>query len=258
MDNGMVRLEADGQRVDIIIDRPAKRNAMNEAVLRDLTTAFETVRDGDARAVALLGEGAVLSAGMDLAMMRDRADATDDSFHGVFATLLETIESTPQPVVVGIKRAAPAGAFELTLPCDLRVLGADAKYGLLEVKLGTFPHGGGTQRLPRLVGLAKAKELVLTGTFIDPAAAKSCGLVTDVVPDDAVDATTRSLADDLATNAPLGMRHAKTALNAAQEMPLDEGLAFEQALGRELEDTQDYREGFQARLEDREPEFSGQ
>jgi enoyl-CoA hydratase len=136
-------------------------------------------------------------------------------------------------------------------------LGSDASYGVIEVGLGTFPHGGATQRLPRLVGLAKAKELVLAGEFIDPEEAKRCGLVTEVVDPGAVAERTRAFADDLAENAPLGMERAKRALNGALDTPLDEGLAFERALGRELGDTRDYREGFDARLEGREPNFEG-
>jgi enoyl-CoA hydratase/carnithine racemase len=258
MDNGLAYVERDGHRADVVIDRPAKRNALTVDVMRDLTQAFEAVgADEDVRAVTLLGEGPVFCAGMDLRMMRERVETDAGVPRDAFPTLLEAVESTPQPVVVGIKRAAPAGAFELTLPADVRLIGADATYGVIEVKLGTFPHGGATQRLPRLVGLSKAKELVLTGDFIDPEAARECGLVAEVVDPDAVDERTRTYADDLATNAPLGMRRAKTALEAALEMPLEEGLAFERALGRELDDTRDYREGFEARVDDREPTFEG-
>jgi enoyl-CoA hydratase/carnithine racemase len=254
----LVRIETEGHRADVIIDRPDKRNAMNPQVIAELTTAFERVSGADGiRAVTLLGAGDVFCAGMDLRMMRERVEEESGIEHG-FADLLAAVDSCAQPVVAGIKRAGPAGAFELTLPCDLRVLGAEAKYGVLEVQLGTFPHGGATQRLPRLVGLSKAKEIVLTGEFVDPEAAETMGLVHEVCPDEEVDAQARALADDLCENAPLGLQNAKQALNAALETPLDEGLALERALGRELDDTADYREGFDARLEGREPEFQGE
>jgi enoyl-CoA hydratase len=136
-------------------------------------------------------------------------------------------------------------------------LGSDASYGVIEVALGTFPHGGATQRLPRLVGLAKAKELVLTGEFVDPEEAKRCGLVTEIADPGSVAERTRAFADDLMQNAPLGMERAKRALNGALDTPLETGLEFERALGRELDDTRDYHEGFDARLEGREPEFEG-
>ena len=254
----LVRIEQADHRADVVIDRPEKRNAMNQQVIAELTAAFERVSGADGvRAVTLLGAGDVFCAGMDLEMMRERVEADSDLDRGAFPGLLAAVEDCAQPVVAGIKGAGPAGAFELTLPCDLRVLGEEAKYGVLEVKLGTFPHGGATQRLPRLVGLSKAKEIVLTGEFIDPQEARDIGLVHEVCPDGAVDDRARALADDLCENAPLGLRNAKRALDAALETPLDEGLALERALGRELDDTADYREGFDARLEGREPEFEG-
>ncbi|WP_254522704.1 enoyl-CoA hydratase/isomerase family protein [Natrinema caseinilyticum] len=257
--NGFATIDWNGHRADVVLSRPDKRNAMTVALMRDLIEAFERVdATDDVRAVTLLGEGPVFSAGMDLNMMRDRVEPETGIDRDVFPTLLETIETTRQPVVAGIKRAALAGAFELSLPCDFRLIGRDAKYGLLEVALGTFPHGGGTQRLPRLVGLSKAKEIVLTGELVDPDDAADMGLVHDVVDADAVDERTKAFADRLCDNAPLGLRNGKRALNAALEMPLEHGLEYERQLGRELDDTADYREGFEARLDDREPEFRGE
>jgi enoyl-CoA hydratase/carnithine racemase len=250
------RVERDGYRADVTITRPEKRNAMDESVIDDLC---EAVRMADTtkrvRAIVLLGEGPVFCAGMDLEMMRDRKaeGATDERL----PRLLETIESTQAPTVAAVKRAAPAGAFELTLPCDFRVLGDEARYGIPEVKLGTFPHGGATQRLPRLVGLSRAKQIVLSGDWLEPMEAKAMGLVHEVVEDTHVDTRARALADELCENAPLGMVNAKVALNAALETGLDEGLELERTLGRELDDTHDYHEGFNARIEDRKPEFEG-
>lgn len=252
------RIERDDHRVDVIIDRPEKRNAMNHGVISDLTTAFERVSGTDGvRAVTLLGAGDVFCAGMDLEMMRDRGDGESEVDAPAFPELLEAVDTCAQPVVAGIKHAGPAGAFELTLPCDFRVIGSEAKYGVIEVQLGTFPHGGATQRLPRLVGLSKAKEIVLLGDFVDPEDAAEMGLVHEVCPDEAVDDRARALADELCTNAPLGLRNAKLALNAAMETSIEKGLEYERALGRELDDTHDYTEGFTARLEGREPEFEG-
>ncbi len=256
---GLATIDWNDGRADVSLARPAKRNAMTVDLMRDLTRAFERVDDAeDVRAVTLLGEGPVFCAGMDLHMMRERVEPDADVERDVFPELLAAIETARQPVVVGIKRAAPAGAFELTLPCDFRVIGRDATYGVIEVTLGTFPHGGATQRLPRLIGLSKAKELVLTGEFIDPEEALACGLVHEVCEPDAVDDRARAFADRLCENAPLGLRNAKRALNAALETPLPQGLELERSLGRELDDTHDYREGFEARLEDREPEFRGE
>lgn len=256
--DGNATLRVQGHRADVSISRPAKRNAMTVPVMEDLRAAIERADANDeVRAITLLGEGPVFCAGMDLEMMRARVESDSDIKRDAFPDLLDALESTDVPTVAAIKRAALAGAFELTLPCDFRILGREADYGVVEVQLGTFPHGGATQRLPRLVGLAKAKELVLTGELIDPAEAEQCGLVNDVVADDAVDDRARELADSLAENAPLGMANAKKALDTALEVPLERGLRYERALGRELDDTRDYREGFEARLEGRDPAFEG-
>lgn len=258
---GLATIRWNDHRADVHLSRPDKRNAMTIDLMTDLTEAFRRVSDAaDVRAVTLLGDGSVFCGGMDLEMMRDRSEPGSglDPTMDVFPELLEAIEGTRQPVVVGIKRAAPAGAFELTLPCDFRVIGRDAVYGVIEVQLGTFPHGGATQRLPRLVGLSKAKELVLTGEFIDPEEAESCGLVHEICDDEDVDDRARAFGDRLAENAPLALRNAKRSLNAAFEMPLEQGLEFERSLAGELDDTHDYREGFEARLEDRDPRFRGE
>ncbi|WP_408959614.1 enoyl-CoA hydratase/isomerase family protein [Natrinema sp. 74] len=257
--NGFASIEWHDHRADVSLSRPDTRNAMTVPLMHDLIEAFERVdATDDIRAVTLLGEGPVFCAGMDLNMMRDRVEPDSEIDRDVFPDLLETIEGLRQPVVAGIKRAAPAGAFELTLPCDFRIIGRDAKYGLLEIELGTFPHGGGTQRLPRLVGLSKAKEIVLTGGFVEPEDAAEMGLVHEVVDAGAVDKRAKAFADDLCENAPLGLRNGKRALNAAFEMSLEQGLEYERRLGHELDDTHDYREGFEARLEDREPAFRGE
>jgi len=259
--SGNVTLELDGHRADVIINRPEKRNAMNQDVLRDLRTAFERVdeEEDDVRAIALLGEGPVFSAGMDLEMMQSRGEeGTDAELDVGLGDVTAAIESSRVPVVAGIKRAAPAGAFELSLPADFRVISENAKYGVIEVKLGVFPSGGAPTRLARIVGLGKAKELVLSGEFIDPHEAERLGLVNEVVEDPAdVDERARALADTLTENAPLGMERARRVLNATLDMPLEESLEYEATLAEPLTDTHDYTEGFTARLEDREPEFEG-
>jgi enoyl-CoA hydratase/carnithine racemase len=257
-ENGFARVEIDGHRADVLIDRPEKRNAMNRAVVADLTAAFDHVAGlDDVRAVTLLGEGPVFCAGMDLGMMRDSDAATHEAVGGELRALFDRIEHLPKPVVAGVKRAGVAGGFELTLPADFRILGAAANYGVVEVKLGVFPSGGSTQRLPRLIGLARAKELVLTGEYVDPEDAERMGLVTEVVPDDAVDERARAFADDLTENAPLGMERALRAFDHAFDVPLDDGLDVEGYLAAPLYDTHDHREGFDARIEGREPAFEG-
>ena len=258
MENGLARVVVDDHRADVLIDRPEKRNAMSRPVVADLTEAFDRVAEmDDVRAVTLLGEGDVFCAGMDLPMMRDSDAEVHEAVGEELRTLFGRIDSFPKPVVAGIKRAGVAGGFELTLPADFRILGEEAVYGVVEVKLGVFPSGGSTQRLPRLVGMARAKELVLTGEYVDPAEAERIGLVNDVVPDEEVDARARELADDLTENAPLGMERALRAFDHALDVPLDDGLDVEGYLAAPLYDTRDHDEGFEARIEGREPEFEG-
>jgi enoyl-CoA hydratase/carnithine racemase len=258
---GLVKVDVDGHRADVVLNRPEKRNAMNEDLLSDLLAALAEVEaDDDVRAITLLGEGPVFCAGMDLEMMQARGQRSSEERRRSDPGLRDVTDAIAEarvPTVVGIKRAAPAGAFELSLPADFRVISEDAKYGVIEVSLGIFPSGGAPTRLARLVGLGKAKELVLTGDFIDPEEAERLGLVNEVCEAEAVDDRARELADRLTENAPLGMERARKALNAALELPLDESLDYEQALSEPLVDTRDYTEGFTARIEGREPAFEG-
>jgi enoyl-CoA hydratase len=256
--NETVRIERDGPRADVIIDRPEKRNAMNEAVVADLTDAIERVDgDDDVRAVTLLGEGPVFCAGFELEMMHEKDATEHDRFQRAFGRLLDAIDGTTTPVVAGIQGAGIAGGFELTLPADLRILGEDAKYGIIEVELGIFPHQGSTQRLPRLVGIGKAKEMVLTAEYIDPAEADRCDLVTEVVPDAEVDARAKAVADELTEKAPLGVRNALRAFQSTFDVPLEDGLEVEHGLAMQVYASRDRTEGFEAQLEGREPEFEG-
>jgi len=258
--NGNVLLDVEGHRADVVLDRPEKRNAMNGALLRDLKSALEEVdTDDDVRVMTLSGNGPVFCAGMDLEMMRDRGGDEGDSLDVGLDDVTQFIEGMDVVSVASIKRGAIAGAFELVLPVDFRIISRDAKYGVIEVSLGIFPSGGATQRLPRLVGLSKAKEIVLSGEYVDPVEAADIGLVHEVVDDpDDVDERAKAYADELAENAPLGMESARELLNSALDMPLDEGLAFESAMGEQLTETDDYTEGFTARIEGREPEFEGE
>jgi len=256
--NGHVRIERDGRRADVIIARPEKRNAMNEATVADLTAAIEEVdADNDVRAATLLGEGSVFCAGF-----QPRDDAREG--RGRPRRVPQRVPRAAghdrrddDPVVAGIKGAGIAGGFELTLPADLRVLGEEAKYGIIEVNLGIFPHQGSTQRLPRIVGLGKAKELVLTGDYIDPEEAAQCNPVTEVVPGENVDDRARELADELTEKALLGIQNALEAFQATFDVPLEDGLSTEHRLAMQVYGTRDRKEGFEAQLEGRDAEFEG-
>lgn len=256
-----VELTTEGHRADVKISRPEKKNAIDRDVISGVHRAFDALDEGeeyeDVRAATLLGEGDSFCAGMDLSMMTNLAASGDDSVGDELHAAFNAIEDCRVPVVAGVKRAGIAGGFELTLPADFRVLGEEADYGPIEVKLGLFPSGGSTQRLPRLVGLARAKEIAMLGDYIEPEEAERMGLVNEVCPDDEVDDRARELADELADRAPLGVQKAKQALNHAGDVPLDDGLQVERYLAKELYSSEDAREGFAARMEGREPEFEG-
>ncbi|WP_335999975.1 enoyl-CoA hydratase/isomerase family protein [Halorientalis halophila] len=256
---GNVTVTYEDHRADVALDRPAKRNAMDLDLIDDLRAALETVDDrDDVRVMTLLGNGPVFSAGMDLELMAEADMDGHDEIYSGLRGVFDGIANLSVPTVVGIEKAAIAGAFELTLPFDFRVIGADAAYGLKETKLGIFPFGGGTQRLPRLIGLGKAKELVMQSDRIDPAEAERFGLVNEVVEPGTVDEETQAFADELATRAPMGMTRAKECLDSAFDVTLEAGLDMEYDRAREVWDTHDHREGFAAMLEDREPEFRGE
>lgn len=258
LENDSVRIEYEEQRADIIIDRPDKRNALNEAAVTGLTEAFERADNDDKiRAITLLGSGSALCAGFQLEMMHKKTAEEQDTFQRSFRNLLDAIDQATTPVVAGIKGAAIAGGFELTLPADLRIIGDETKYGIIEVNLGIFPHQGSTQRLPRIVGIGKAKEMVLTGEYINPKEADRCDLVTEVVPETAVDQRAKGLADELTEKAPLGIQRALEAFQATFDVPLEHGLSTEHRLAMQVYGSDDRTEGFEARLQGRDPEFKG-
>jgi enoyl-CoA hydratase/carnithine racemase len=259
LDSDHVRIDTDGHRADVVITRGEKSNSLSHEAVVDLREAMESVDEAeDVRAATLAGEGGVLCAGFDLEMMHGNSVADHDDLHRDFRALLDTIDGMTTPTVAAVEGAAIAGGFELTLPCDFRVLGEGSKYGIIEVDLGIFPHQGSTQRLPRLVGLAKAKELVLTGEYIDPEEADRADLVTECVPDGEVRPRAQELADELTGKAPLGVRNALRAFGHTFDVPLEEGLDYEHALAMEVYGTEDRKEGFEAQLEGRDPEFEGQ
>jgi enoyl-CoA hydratase/carnithine racemase len=258
LDSDHVRVDTDGRRAEVVITRGERSNSLSHEAVVDLREAVEAVDDANGvRAAVLRGKGGVLCAGFDLEMMHDNDVADHDALHRDFRGLLDTIDGMTTPTVAAVEGAAIAGGFELTLPCDLRVLDESAKYGVIEVDLGIFPHQGSTQRLPRLVGLAKAKELVLTGEFIDPAEADRADLVTETCPTEGVLGRARGLADELTEKAPLGVRNALRAFDHTFDVPLEDGLDHEHALAMAVYGTEDRTEGFEAQLEGRDPEFEG-
>jgi enoyl-CoA hydratase/carnithine racemase len=162
-----------------------------------------------------------------------------------------------RPGIAAVRGDALSAGLELALACDIRIAGESARFGLPETSLGLLPSGGGTQRLPRVVGRAKALQMILLGEVIDAAEALRCGLASRVVPDGKVDDEALALAERIAARGPLAVRYAKEALLRGTEMPLEQALRFETDLTIILQTTEDRAEGVRTFLEKREPHFKG-
>jgi enoyl-CoA hydratase len=242
----------------IVVNRPDKRNALNATVRSELVRALDELRDdGNARVVIITGAGdKAFVAGADI---NEFAQRTPVEQRAVMTgrNVYNEIAAFPKPVIAMINGYALGGGCELALACDIRVAARAAKLGQPEIKLGIIPGGGGTQRLPRLVGTGTALRLILTGEMIDAVDAEKIGLVDVVVENDELHNKTLELARAMAAHSPLTLRLAKAAVQAAEEMPLSAGLALERELFVTAFGSDDKREGVAAFLEKRAARFTG-
>jgi enoyl-CoA hydratase/carnithine racemase len=255
-----IRYELADGIATITLNRPAVHNAMNERMREELTACFgELVRSEDARVIVVTGTGErAFSAGADIrefvapqvpVRFRDGRRRVD---------FRAAMDRCPQPIIAAIRGFALGGGLELALACDIRIAGEDSQLGLTEVNLAIIPGGGGTQRLPRLVGRGKALEMILTGARIDAREALRIGLVERVVPATEVLSSAQALARTLAEKAPVALRYAKEAVVKGLGLPLEDGLRLENDLATLLRTTDDRIEGAKAFLEKRKPRFTGQ
>ncbi len=207
-----VSIDADGIAT-LTLARPEVRNAINLDIVQEVAAALDALAaDPAVRVLVLNGEGAVFAGGADIGQLRERR--TLDAMRAINAGMFQRVEDFPHPVIAAIEGFALGGGCELAMACDIRIAGETARLGFPEVGLGIFPAAGGTWRLPRLVGLGKAKELVFTGRLLNAHEALAIGLVEHVVPAGDADAHARELARQIAKNGTLAVRIAKAALNA--------------------------------------------
>jgi enoyl-CoA hydratase/carnithine racemase len=244
------------------LNRPEKRNAIHREVLRDLTEAVAAAeRERDVRAVILYGEGPVFSAGVDFGMLGgDVAGEPARPFRALVGDMqaaLSRLETIEKPVIAALHRYVPGLALELALACDLRVATSDCQLGLPEVRVGLIPDVGGTTRLVRTVGYAKAKELILTGRMIDAATALAIGLVHQVVPPGEHLNAAAALGREIGANAPLAVGLAKRAIDLAADADKQTSLHMELLAQSILVRTDDAREGAEALAARRTPQFRG-
>lgn len=210
------RIETEpGPLAKVTLHRPEVRNAISRQVIDELHQILDRLaQDSEIRALMVTGAGdKAFAAGADIAELKERK--AEDALLRINAALFRRLEEQPIPTIAAVKGYALGGGCELAMACDLRVAGAGAKFGQPEVGLGILPGAGAIQRLPRLVGLGKAKELIFTGQTIDASEAARIGLVNHVVPDDAVEAKALELATQIAKQGPLAVRMSKLALNAS-------------------------------------------
>jgi enoyl-CoA hydratase len=250
--------ERAGHVATVAIDRPDARNALNAQVRAELAEVFGAVGDSDVRAVVLTGaEGAgAFVAGADVTELRERG-ALEQREASKRPRVYEHVDGCPVPVIARINGHALGGGCELAQACDVRLAHEDAKFGQPEIGLGLMPGGGGTQRLPRLVGEGHAMRLVLSGELISAEEAAEIGLVEEVHGDGAFNDRVYDLAASIAEHSPAALGFAKTAVKAASRMDLEDGIEYEAELFAQLFATEDKNEGIDAFLEDRDPEWSG-
>ena len=249
----------DGAIAYVTLNRPKVLNALNRRTWEDLREAFEDAREDSAiRGVILTGAGdKAFIAGADIGEL-SRVTAVEAEESSTFGQgVLNLIENLGKPVVAAINGFALGGGCETAMACTIRVATEDAKFGQPEVKLGVLPGGGGTQRLPRLVGKGRALQLILSGEMISAQEAYRIGLVNEVVP--AADLINRAEAilKQIFSNAPLAVKYSLEAVNKGLETSQTEGLSLEASYFGLCAGTEDKKEGTQAFLQKRAPQFQG-
>lgn len=229
----IVTTEDRGAVRHVILNRPEKRNAMSQELLRALREALlGAAEEESVHCVVLRGEGPVFSAGVDLAELAAFADqpAVLRPFRRVFLDCANLCEEMPKPVVCQIHRTCVGGALEVALGCDLRIASSDAQLGLPEVRFGIIPDVGGSSRLPAVVGLGRAKELIMTARLIDAAEAHRIGLINRVVEPAELEGATQALVDELLANSSVAVGRAKRVMDASARPALAQTLEMEAAV----------------------------
>jgi len=243
-------------RVGLVrLNRPNALNALNDALMNELGEALAKFdADEGVGAIVITGSDKAFAAGADIGAMKDFSYM--DVYKGEYITRnWERIRSIRKPVIAAVAGYALGGGCELAMSCDIIIAADSAKFGQPEIKLGIIPGAGGTQRLPRAVGKAKAMDLILTGRTMDAAEAERAGLVSRVVPAEKLLDEALAAATQIAEFSLPSVMMAKEAVNRAYESPLAEGVLFERRLFHALFATEDQKEGMAAFVEKRKPKF---
>lgn len=256
-DMEFIRLDTEGWIGTLTLSRPPV-NALSQAMVSELTRAASILAAANEISVVVIrSDQRHFCAGADL---KERQVLAADKVASVVAAIgdcFRSIAELPQPTIAAINGTASGGGAELALACDLRIMGDDVSFGFSETSLGIIPGAGGTQRLPRLIGLGRAKELIFSARMLDSEECLKLGLANRVVPAAKLHQAATSFARELARNAPLALRAAKEAIRGGMDLTLAEGLDAEARAYAKTVPTRDRMEGLKAFLEKRDPDWSG-
>jgi len=249
-----ILVETRGKVGLIRLNRPQALNALNSALVRELDQAIDTFEvDDNIGCMVITGSDKAFAAGADIKEMADKTFA--EAFLGDFVSSWDRVAHTRKPVIAAVAGFALGGGCELAMHCDLIIAADNAKFGQPEIKLGVIPGIGGTQRLTRAVGKAKAMDLILTGRMMDAAEAERSGLVARIVPLASLVEEAVKVAETIASMSLPSVLAAKEAINRAFETPLAEGVRFERRVFHSLFATADQKEGMAAFIAKRPPKF---
>ena len=238
------------------LNRPKELNALNTKLMQELRDALQMLdRNDEVRAIVLTGNEQAFAAGADIKQMADRS-AVDMLMIDQFSTW-DQIKKTKKPLIAAVSGFCLGGGCELAMTCDMIVASESARFGQPEIKIGVMPGAGGTQRLTRAIGKAKAMEMVLTGRFIPAQEALALGLINKVVPVEMYLREAVALASEIAQMSPVAAQLAKESVNRAFETHLDEGLQSERKNFYLCFSTEDQKEGMKAFIEKRKAEYKG-
>ena len=254
-----VLYEKKGPIAYVTLNRPKVLNALNQATWRDLQAAFEAAReDDDVHGVILTGSGdKAFIAGADIGELSQISAVEAEKSSSFGQAVLNLVENLGKPVIAAINGFALGGGCETAMACTIRIAVESAKFGQPEVKLGLLPGGGGTQRLPRLVGKGRALQLILTGQIISAQEAYRIGLVNEVVPAADLISRAEAILKQVFSNAPIAVRYSLEAVNKGMETSQAEGFALEASFFGLCAGTEDKKEGTSAFLAKRAPQFQG-
>lgn len=249
-----LNFEQKGRIAEVTLNRPDSLNALNSEVMAEVAEVFKTIDKTDSIAVSILtGAGRAFAAGADIKEMQPKS--FNDMFELNFFAGWDRFAECRKPVIAAVNGFALGGGCELALMCDIVLVSDKAKFGQPEIKLGVTPGMGGSQRLTKAVGKAKAMDMILTGRMVEAEEAEQCGMASRVVPHDDLMTVAAKVAETIASYSIPSLMAAKEMVAASLELSTAEGIRFERRLFHALFSTDDQKEGMQAFIEKRDPEF---